>query len=135
MTLLEAAYQAHASGNSELAISEYERLLPLKDGGSLPFNFYQNLGSLYRHSNRKEEALNILKLGNKLYPNETGISNNLANLYSDLGEHAKACALLTNIITVQPQYLDARITLWKELRIQEKHCLVLGPGRRSNFCY
>ena len=123
MTLLDAAYQAHASGNKELAITEYERLLPLKDSGRLPFNFYQNLGSLYRHCNRKDDALNILKLGLKLFPTEVGISNNLANLYSDIGQHSKATAILSTILSSHPSYTDARISLWKEFRIQEKHRL------------
>ena len=122
MYSLASVYRDH--GLLKEAISEYKRLIDIDP--TYP-NVHNDLADIYilqgniKAANaeyRKEienEQRKILK-----YPNDIYLLNSLAYAYNGIGEHKKAKEIIEKIISKQPDYRDAYITLAEiHKRLQE----------------
>ena len=91
---LGIAIQAHKEGNLQLASEHYKRAIDQKVSKPI---LYQNYGALLRSMELIDEAIDCYKKGLLLFPDDLGISMNLANAIRD--KHpSKAIFLYSKLI-------------------------------------
>lgn len=110
---LSEALELHRKGEAAKALKLYGHVLKQDRP---PLVAFLNASSLWRSEEKQELSIACLKQGIKLYPNEAGLWNNLANCHLDIQELTKAIGYYRQALTLKPSFIEARITLASCLR-------------------
>ena len=110
---LSEALELHRKGEAAKALKLYEHVLKQDRP---PLVAFLNASSLWRSEEKQELSIACLKQGIKLYPNEAGLWNNLANCHLDIQELTKSIGYYRQALTLKPSFIEARITLASCLR-------------------
>ena len=89
----------------DLAIENYRKLLPIPE---LKNRAIENLGITFVRAGRYNESLRYLAEAIVARPDNLEIRYYLALAYQGMGDHENALKQLSNIISVNPNYRDAR---------------------------
>ncbi len=110
---LAEAVELHKKGELKEALEIYIQILKLKKP---PLNAFLNASSILRNSERVPDAVKCLKAGISIYPGEPGLYNNLGNCYLDTGNLNNAVNCYRKALSLQDNFVDARISLASVLR-------------------
>ena len=110
---LKQALELHKRGDLEKALPLYEHVLNTVDP---PFAAFLNASSIWRSQEKLDLSIACLKQGVSLYPNESGLWNNLGNCYLDKGDLSIAIVNYRRALANKPSFVDSRISLSKCLR-------------------
>ena len=109
---LANAYKFHENNNPvnvTREISEAEGLVSYMTDNSLPINWYSgvaffNMGNLAGAETEFRKALEV-------HPNNILVLNNIAGVFSRMGEREKAINYYNKALTISPRFEDARLNL------------------------
>jgi predicted O-linked N-acetylglucosamine transferase (SPINDLY family) len=121
LQLYHAGRYAEAEGWTRQAVERFPRQIDL----------WNLLGVLLRRLGRLEEALEALKAGARLQPNNVSILANLANVHLDREDPAGAESVLTRLVRLEPKNAEHQRLLGRALRRQGRHDAALARFRQA----
>lgn len=110
---LSEALELHRKGDAAQALKLYEHVLK-RDRP--PLVAFLNASSIWRSEEKTELSIACLKRGIEFYPNEAGLWNNLANCHLDTQALTIAISHYRQALTLNPGFIEARVTLASCLR-------------------
>jgi Tfp pilus assembly protein PilF len=103
--VFEGAVRALAAGDYETAERGFQSVLKAE-----PRNVpaLSNLGVIYTHTNRADQAITVYRRALQLSPDDKAILLNLGLVYLKQEDHARALSLFARVVEIDPQHLQAR---------------------------
>ena len=119
-SMIRIAQKARKSGNSEAAISFYNKALNIDPSSATA---YFGLAEVYIDTNLLDGALEYVKKAEKLFMKSGSIDalNALGAIYDEREEHQKAQVMYKKVISMDPNYIDAYNNMGLSLLLSERY--------------
>ena len=105
---LATALDLHSKGEEEKALQIYTELL---EKGITKLPLFVNTSVLLRKNERPSDAISLLQRGLNIYPNDSGLYNNMGNCLVDLDNDRAAVLAYRKSLQFNKKSEDARISL------------------------
>jgi len=125
---LPKAIHYTTKGEMENALIEYKKAYRNKEYSEVLF---QNYGALLKQNNMLKESELVLKEGLEYYPDSPAIHLNLGNLYCKTEIYALAVSYLRKSIELEPESIEARISLINALKNMGANQLAMSIASQS----
>lgn len=103
--VFEGAARALAAGDYQAAERGFQSVLREEPRNIAALG---NLGVIYSHTNRADQAITVYRRALQLSPNDKAILLNLGLVYLKQEDHARALSLFARVVEIDPQHLQAR---------------------------
>ncbi|NWF98491.1 MAG: O-antigen ligase family protein [Nitrospirae bacterium] len=100
------------TGNEKMAEIIYTNAFDfIKQDSNFPKSYIFSIKNYYVKKGRLDEALNFMKKAEMFFPNDTKIKINIGDIYEKLGIKDKAADEYKKVLTLDPNYFDAKLRL------------------------